>query len=310
MQGGSDIVVRQLLATLRRARLRSDGRNVAALCPRCGGDEFGVSTRPPYPFQCFRKRRCGYSGRDGRKLVGAVKYPPAFVWLSRKEEAEVGVGSWYREPVRDYTRVYEHPYLSGRGFVWDGYHRHEVGVSRRFPCRVLFPITRNGRLVGTYLRSTMQRRSMFSDFMSLEEPTKPIRKHLVLGRHKRSLLYCYDLLSSGCETVVVVEGVLSCIAVWRNLGLGVGGSVGCVATLGSNVFEEQTDLLKEKGIRKVVLWLESDSVKMGRRLDLTKQRLATVFGVENVLRSYITDRDPADWTSTETEYMYSTADLW
>lgn len=240
----------RLLRILDNAHLSYDKKDIYADCPMCGQHEFGISlVRDNNPFNCFRKKKCGWNGNayDLLKHLG-IDAPTAPVNLAEmtaiKEVEEESLEIWL--PVTQYPigwkRVYSHPYLDSRGFTEQDYHTYEVGVVRFKNDYVYFAVIMNGKLVGYVGRA-------------IRDKIEPKYNNSLTDFGKA--IYGFDEVMEG-SVVMVGEGAFDKIAIDRKFSR---PNHIAIATFGGKFTEEQIELLKIKGVKKMYLMHESDILK-------------------------------------------------
>jgi len=167
---------------------------------------------------------------------------------------------------------YIHPYLIERGITeYRAWAHFRVGFSRWHEM-LTFPVFWGENLIGVLGRRTDNRKPKYKPIPGYEFPSSRIFYHFV-PEYSR---------------VVVVEGVLDAIKLWSY------GVLNVVASFGSNLSDEQTELLT-KNFREVVLWFDNDEAgKSGTRKAIKKLiRHVNVFVAEGIRK------DPAEHSLRE-----------
>lgn len=230
---------------LNNTKVSYNGKNLEADCPICGQHEFAISlVKENNPFNCYRKKKCGWSGNiyDLLNHFGET-LPTTPIDISQKmqpiqeKQEEEMLDLWLDTipyPV-GWKRIYTDPYLESRGWDKNVFERYEVGTMLLQRNRVYFAVHMNRKLVGYLGRATVK---------------DMIPKYKNSVTDFRKALYGFDELWG--HEVILVEGVLDKVAVDYKLGFP------CVATFGAHVSDEQIELLKLKGIKKVWLMHEVD----------------------------------------------------
>ena len=113
------------------------GKNLRAICPMCGGDEFGISLEDNHIFGCYRRKKCGFHGN----IFTLVKHLKR--WDILNLEGEVGSVSVLENKLTKvdisaldltlptvsmpvgWRRVMQDDYMDSRGFV--DYELYPVG---------------------------------------------------------------------------------------------------------------------------------------------------------------------------------------
>jgi len=275
-------VSRQKLdSLLGKTRLSQDGLDLYGKCPKCDHDEFGISlVQENHPFNCFRKKKCGWSGNifDLMRFKGVYTMDrdiDIFGRLGEEHEAEDWNIPISAEPPR-WKRLKANSYCESRGFTKDDFERYEVGASILSRNFITFLVRVEGEIRGYVSRHTKHKEysNSVTDF----------------GK----LLYGIDDVPQGAENVIVVEGIFDAIAVNRLLGLVPGGVWTCVATFGGKLSEGQLRLLRAKEVQNIYVLFESDI------MDKTKHVIANASVDFNTYGGILPDeKDPATMTATE-----------
>jgi 5S rRNA maturation endonuclease (ribonuclease M5) len=151
-------------------------------------------------------------------------------------------------------------YLNRRGVDM---HEYEVGLidTDEFRCRVIFPIRQEGKVV------FFQGRSFYDIPLKTKNPNEDCG-----WTGKSSVLWNYDNLA---KNICVCEGIFDAISVQTGL------SLASTCLLGSTVSIEQIRLLKKKGVKEVVVFLDNDA--NGAAVDLALVLYRSGFKVQVVL---------------------------
>jgi hypothetical protein len=281
----------KLMRILDNAKISYDKKDIYANCPKCGHNEFGISlVRENNPFNCFRKKKCGWEGNgyDLLKFLG-IDMPTAPVNLAEMssiKEKEVDVLEiWLPEiqyPI-GWNRVYDHSYLNERGFTPEDYERYEVGVIRLKNNYVYFAVKMNKKLVGYVGRR-------------LYDWVNPKYNNSITDFSKA--IYGYDDVKQG-SVVIAGEGALDKKAIDKKLRLP--NHVG-IATFGGKFTDEQIELLKIKDVKILYLMHESDILNKVKK---TAVKLAKHFDTKICYTPK--DKDPDTMTVQEMESAYQNA---
>ena len=272
----------------RELRAKRDGgnKNLIARCPYCGKDgKYGVyigketEKRKPFMAHCFS---CGSSTITLDQLLEAIGRMDLVVTptanLSETLDASIMFPIDVAEEIDDqlgivelpdfYKRTFMHPYLKGRGFVFDDYEYFLVGTTGklnfRFNDYVIFPVTDQGDVVGYVARHVC----------SKDEIDAHNRKARVSGEYKImrfrnsiendfiKLLYNYDaVIEDQTDTVIIVEGIFDVVALNRKLDLYDSRRIAVVATFGKKISQVQIYKLQSRGVETVVLGYDPDAVE-------------------------------------------------
>jgi len=174
-----DFLVEEIAREL-GAKRDGGGKNLIATCPHCGkAGKFGVYIRKeterkrPFMSHCFS---CGGSTTTLDQLLSLIGREDLRVSRTADLSAGLDLGVMFplavEEEVDDdlcvvelpdfYRRCFVHPYLRGRGFVYDDYDFFPVGTTRglnfRFDEYVIFPVMDQGDVVGYVARHTWSKK--------------------------------------------------------------------------------------------------------------------------------------------------------
>lgn len=307
------------------AKRDGGGKNlIVPRCPFCGktGGKFGIyigaqiSRRTPFMAHCFS---CGTSTRTLEQLLEAIgrmdlmvvptadiDAPLENLLLAPSEPAEIDDGLAGVELPDFYKRTFRHPYLHGRGFVFDDYEYFPVGttgkLNPRYAGYVIFPVIDGGVTVGYVARHTWPK----ADIDAYNRKAKYSGGYKVL-RYRNStendfskLLYNYDAIrGEETDTVVLAEGVFDVVALTRKLELYDNPHIAVVATFGKKISDVQIFKLQSKGVRTVVIGYDGDAVEAVKR---AAERLRPYFEV------FIADIADAgkDWDEMDSGEIYGT----
>ncbi len=248
--------------------------NVTFLCPYCGRGErhFNVSVKKDRPvYYCYSCRK----GGNWTKLIGDV----AHIHYKKAHKIVNGFLDYqYQEEKNEEVKINFPPnsgwtisaleYLESRRI-----NKQEAESYGWYYCnngkyqkRLILPI-----YVDTKAK-TFQARTVLSDVdPRYRSPYKsPIR----------NLLYNIDNYKVG-DRLILTEGIFDAINVAKT-----GRSV--VATFGKDFSDGQINLMKEKGVKKVCLMYDPDTVD---KIPKMWEKLSYSFSVSAVV---LTDKDPAD----------------
>jgi len=165
-----------------------------------------------------------------------------------------------------------HIFLSQRGFnSYEVAYKYGLGFATaeagpKVAGRIIIPVYVNSQLVG------WQGRAVY--------PTEK-KYHTAAGSRISHALYGYDNLPADFDSVILVEGVLD---VWR-IG------VPALALFGTNLSRHQLQLLFDRNIKNVVIFLDADAAEKALKL---ADKLSSSF--ENVVVASTPFGDPADFT--------------
>ncbi len=245
------------------------GKNIRCKCPMCGKEEFYVGVEGPHFFRCWRSNKCGITGNI-YSLLKAINRTDLLTKegsMSLYSSSELVhknlldgkltfkyLHDPYPLPI-GYRRLDFHPYLEKRKFY--EYDQYEVGYSVIDPKTrndyVTFPIYREGITTGYISRCTLS---------TQEQELKKIPRYSNSMNDLSDFLYGEDdIIPNKTHTAILVEGIFDKINVDRILELNKQDSIKCVSTNGSSVSFSQSLLLKERGVKNVILLHEFDVLK-------------------------------------------------
>ena len=282
------------------AKRDGTGKNlIVPRCPFCGkaGGKFGIyigpetSRREPFMAHCFS---CGRSTRTLEQLLEVIGRMDLMVTPTADITAPLQFALGIEpdeiddelEPVElpdFYKRMFNHPYLKERGFVYDDYDYFPVGVTNRLNPRfadyVIFPIIDNGENVGFVGRHTWSKSDIDAHNRKVKYNGgfKILRYRNSVNNDFSKLLYNYDAIHEGeTDTVILVEGIFDVIALTRKLELYDNPYVTVVATFGKKISDVQVYKLQCKGVKTIVVGYDGDAVEPVKR---TANRLSKYFSV-------------------------------
>lgn len=151
-------------------------------------------------------------------------------------------------------------YLMGRGITPELCQRYHMGATdmfRKYKNYVLIPIYDGGQIKGFIGRYGAKR-----------VPDGKLRYNNSIGTEFSQLLFGYDEIVEGTETVILVEGVFDKIACDKVLRLWDNDEIKCVCTFGKKISAEQVLKLKLKGVTRVILLYDFDAIKEIKKFGL------------------------------------------
>ena len=298
---------KQLESLLQEPRLDNRGKNLYALCPWCGHDEFGISLGENHPWNCFRKKKCEAGSGNIYTLLKKLGKTRQFL-NEREINSFEKLNSKLRQQKNDidivlpeiqkpllWKRSYDDQYCIKRGILSYQFEKFEIGRSRVNQDYVTILIRMNGRLVG-YISRSDKDKTWIDDYNKRQ---KQIGSKNFYLRYKNSdtdfskCLFGYDEINENTTDVILVEGPFSKTKTDVNLELDNSDTVKCCATFGSHLTIEQIELLKLKGVKNIWLWFEADV------LDQVKHVASEAALHFNVLVSYLNKNDPNEIDSVQ-----------
>jgi len=234
-------------------------------CPKCLDTKYHLYYSPSKSlFNCFK---CGYKGKGFPTELKAIKITP-----SAPEEVKIRELDW-QELVQPPSCILESviwDYINFRGLNGALVKKFKLGWSSSKPFVVVFPIIMNTVIKAIQIRHLA---SIGPKYVFYDVDKKKTKKSL--------LLYNYDSVVSGVDTLFIMEGVLDVIRASPSSG---------VCTFGKAVSLEQANLIAGIPKKKLVLAYDTD-VKM-------KELLQTIERLEIYNPVYIKElppgKDPAD----------------
>ncbi len=278
-----DLIIRGLAREL-SAQLDGTHKNLICDCPFCGkskkyGIYIGTPTerKPLLASHCFS---CGKSHRDINRLLLEIgrgdlvitstvelDAPLENLLFPIDKEEEIEDDLVVVELPDSYRRVFTHPYLAGRGFLFDDFEFFPAGITRglnrRYDNYVIFPVIDDGDVVG-YVARHLWSKGVIDDHNRKAKR----RGEYTIRRFNNStennfskLLYNYDTVKEReTHTVIIVEGIFDVVALTRKLDLYDRVDIAVVATFGKKVSHIQIYKLQTKGVRTVILAYDGDAV--------------------------------------------------
>ena len=284
-----DLIIRELMIEL-SAQLDGTHKNLICDCPFCGkkgkyGIYIGTPTerKPLLASHCFS---CGKSHRDINRLLLEIgrgdlvitstvelNAPLENLLFPIDKEEEIEDDLVVVELPDFYRRVFSHPYLAGRGFVFDDFEYFPVGITKglnwKYDNYVIFPVIDQGDVVG-YVARHLWSKGVIDDHnrKAKRRGEYQIRRfNNSIENNFSKLLYNYDTVIE-CEThtVIIVEGIFDVVALTRKLDLYDRVDIAVVATFGKKVSHIQIYKLQTKGVRTVIIAYDGDAVEAIKRI--------------------------------------------
>ncbi len=278
-----ELIIKELAREL-SAQLDGTRKNLICDCPYCGkSKKFGIyigtptERKPVFASHCFS---CGKSHRDINRLLLEIgrgdlviastielNAPLENLLFPLNKEDEIEDDLVVVELPDFYKRMFQHPYLKGRGFTFDDFEYFPVGVTRglnwKYDNYVIFPVIDSGDTVG-YVARHLWSKGMIDDHNRKAKR----RGEYTIRRFNNSfennfskLLYNYDAVKDReTHTVIIVEGIFDVVALTRKLDLYDRVDIAVVATFGKKVSHIQIYKLQTKGVRTVIIAFDGDAV--------------------------------------------------
>lgn len=283
------------------------GKNVYGICPKCGGDEFGVSLEENHRFGCFRKKKCGFSGNIfsllaflGKSVYEAGKSYKAGTVLEGKslinEEVVINLELEERKLPIGWKPIVDSEYLNARGFTKDDYIKYKPGITKvdpEFHNYIIFPIVQFDKIVAYIARSQKDKQEIerINNLYELQGSKKHVRRYINSTSDFGKILLGIEECTDKTNTVILVEGLFDKKNTDTCLELDTQEEVKCCCTWKCSVSDEHIFLLQQQKIDTVILLYDPDVVS---EIKKTAWRLEEFF---NVYIGYNADeKDPGDMT--------------
>lgn len=161
-------------------------------------------------------------------------------------------------------RIEKDEYLDSRGFKKCHYDEFEPSATNsplepNLKNYIVFKIKMNGNPVAWLARS---RHTKEWHEENLKEARKKRIKPKLRYENSRTdftkILGGYDLLNENTKTVIIVEGMFDYINVENRLNLREDDLIRCCFTFGNSISKTQIKLMKEKGVKNIILMYDPD----------------------------------------------------
>ncbi len=279
----AELIIRELTLQL-AAQMDGSHKNLICDCPFCGKrGKFGIyvgtpsNIKPLLASHCFS---CGKSYRDVNHLLMQLGRGDLVVTTTAQLETPLENLLFPLDVVDEieddlsvvempdfYRRVFTHPYLAGRGFLFDDFDYFPVGVTRglnrRYDNYVIFPVIDAGDVVGYVARHLWTKGAIDEHNRKAKRRGEyQIRRFNNSTENNFSkLLYNYDAIKEQeTHTVIIVEGIFDVVALTRKLDLYDRVDMVVVATFGKKISHIQIYKLQSKGVRCIILAYDGDAV--------------------------------------------------
>lgn len=316
-----DFLIEELTRHL-SAKRDGGNKNLICRCPFCGKDgKFGIyigketPRKKTFMSHCFS---CGRSTLTINNLLEEVGRVDLIITPTTDLSVELDTEQLFpleqEDEVDDslciielpdfYRRVFTHPYLQSRGFVFDDYEYFPVGTTRglnwRYDNYVIFPVIDEGDVVGFVARhlwskneiDNYNRKAKIKGEYQIRRFNNSIQNDFV------KLLYNYDSIIEGeTDTVIIVEGIFDVVALTRKLELYDNHHIAVIATFGKKISQTQIYKLQRKGVKTVVLGYDGDAVAA------TKQTATELSNYYDVLIADIAD-PTKDWQELTNQEVF------
>lgn len=262
------LTIEELESILINPSLTSNGKNLQAECPHCGHREFFVSIdKENHPSNCYRKKKCGFTGNIYTLAKIAGKYKQLIEdgiknYSFSKIEKQIINDFSKKEYVfldeiilpSGYVRLNEpNKYLISRKFNIEDCLNYEVGVSKLDPKLIskylIFPVYFLEKMV-----SYVSRLYIKSDYLPKYRNSETKFENIFYGLDK---LYNPDI-------VILVEGIFDKIGVDKALSLYniKSDNILVLSTFGASLTDMQKLVLLMLKPKEVLIMYDSDVYKI------------------------------------------------
>jgi DNA primase len=270
------LTVEELQRLIGESHLDVRKKNLYGTCPKCGGDEFGVSLSENHRFGCFRKKECGFQGNIFSLLgyLGKSIYEvkPGFtpraklenkLLINEVEELDLKLDDM-KLPF-GFKRIAQNDYLDSRGFTQSDYEKYKPGYSLidpRFKDYLIFPVEQYGSNKAYVARSnkTKEEITEYNTLHKLKGDGKKIYRYVNSTSDFSKILLGINEFTENTTTAILVEGLFDKRNTDDKLGLEDQEEVKCVCTWKCAVSPEQVYLLQQYGIDTIILLYDPDVV--------------------------------------------------
>lgn len=284
-------------------------------CPKCGEHEFGISLyEENHPFQCFRKKNCGWTGN----IYSLLKFLNKSDYIPQREVdmfEKVDISLLKKKDVLDleikeilpplgFKRIYSHDYLDERGFNAHDYHKYEIGITeidRNYIGYVIVLIKQYNKTVGYIGR--LPKSKQYIEKFNKKAKQKGVRQIL---RYRNStdtdfskMLLGYDEITENTTEVFLVEGFFDKVTTDKNLKLDTQEKQKCLASFKGSISDEQIELLRKTNIKKIYIMYDGDIVNIVKK---SVAHLDSYFDIEVIP---VNENDPGDMDINEFNLLFS-----
>ncbi len=290
--------------------------NFYADCPKCGHHEFGISLNENnHPFQCFRKKKCGWSGNiytllkflnktidEERNVDINLDLKPLIKIDKGIQNEEIDIPE-IKQPL-GFKRIYSNKYLEDRGFSKDDFYKYEVGITDidyKYIDYIVILIRQYGKLVGYIGRYPKSKQYIERYNKKAEE--SGLRKILRYNNSESDfskILYGIDEVNDKTESVILVEGFFDKKNVDSLMNLDKNDVIKCLTTFKGSISDSQISLIKKhKNINTVIIMYDNDIINIIKK---NASKLLSFF--DNVKVVPLGDSDPGDIKNYQEMYYY------
>jgi ssDNA-binding Zn-finger/Zn-ribbon topoisomerase 1 len=266
--------IETLKTLIQGAELDRRRQNLRGICPKCGGNEFGMSLERGHRFGCYRLKKCGFTGNIYTLLsflgkLNEFKQEEDFVEIKEERVVKKKIGITI-EPTQDiecklplgYKRIFSDSYLESRRWVEGDFYSYEVGRSKIDPDvgrdYVIFPIRIQGIVVGWVARHSVVLSKEERKLLEQQGQQLPLRYRNSNSDFSK-LLYGIEEVTHNTHTIILCEGIFDKKNIDTELLLGNSEHIKCVCTFKCDISNEQLEQLTSRpSIQTIYLFYDSD----------------------------------------------------
>lgn len=285
-------------------------------CPLCGETQkFGIifGNKGGGSYHCF-KGKCGEHGTlvqlfrkmnrtDLLNYSVEIDIKEKLAPLIEEEDLDLSTQK-INLPV-GFRRVYEDEYLQKRGWTKGDFKKNPVGVSSLSPNLkgyLIFLIYEKGELVGYLSRSKKSKRWHDENLKAVKrgQAKLSLRYQNSEGTDFEKLLGGIDEIEEG-DTVILVEGIMDKVGTDHYIFSSEMEKTKCCYTFGTNVTPYHIEKLVSRGVRRVILMYDYQTIKKVQEfgLQLSKSIETWIAEIEE------TDMDPGNMFEEDFEKVLS-----
>lgn len=285
-------------------------------CPACGEQQkFGIifGDKGGGSYHCF-KGKCGEHGT----LVQLLKR------INRTDLLEFSVDIDIREKLMPlieeenldltlrtvnlpigFRRILSDDYLEGRGWTEDDFDQNPVGITKldsNLRGYLIFPIYEDGEVVG-YLSRSKKKKEWHDENLKLVKQGKAklqLRYQNSENTDFEKLLGGIDEVEEG-DTVILVEGLMDKIGTVHYIEESGLKQTKCCYTFGTNVTAYHIAKLLLKGVKKVILMYDYETIKKVQEFGLKLNKVIETW----IAEIKEPDMDPGNMFSEDFEMILS-----
>lgn len=284
--------VQDIQDLLKSVRLNSKGDHLISDCPFCGKEgHFYLNIFKVFQKEGHRYRnswdckKCDESGNVAKllaklkklSLLEEGKYSDLSKPLKTKladmdlGEPELALDLPIQRLPFGFKRVSFDPYLKSRGFSPHEYEKYMLGRTTLPSLRdyVIVSVDEASHSRGHICRSTRSAEEIDAindEYRKANSKQKYLRWKNSANMDKAKMLLGYDEIMFTTQWVALVEGFFDKVRVDQALGLDLSDDIKCCSTLGKSISIEQVRKLQRRGITRVIIVQDPDTIKGSKRL--------------------------------------------